>query len=183
MRLLSVLSCVLSNLSWIPILSVRVSFSAHPYIHLNMNKSLFSFLFLTEHSLKENNTYFRMSTLVKLPWRFRIFKVLKCFVSRVKNNNIVALFKDFFLSLFRISQRLRVVGSLTVIMLVFIVTAIIVKVPLEPLPFFCVTMVKIVIINCGCFQIVSNRFWTIQVKVFINWFDVIQLMWRTLTGQ
>lgn len=69
---------------------------------------------------------------------------------------------DFFLFLpfFRISQRLRVLGSLAVIMFVFIITAIIVKVPLEPLPFFCLTMVKIVIINCACsqvFLIVSNH--------------------------
>ncbi|KAI3352716.1 hypothetical protein L3Q82_020168, partial [Scortum barcoo] len=47
-----------------------------------------------------------------------------------------------------ISQRLRVMGSLLVIMFVFVVTAILVKVPLEPLPFFAVTMVKIIIINC-----------------------------------
>uniref|UniRef100_A0A665SUJ6 Solute carrier family 29 member 1b n=1 Tax=Echeneis naucrates TaxID=173247 RepID=A0A665SUJ6_ECHNA len=46
-----------------------------------------------------------------------------------------------------ISQKLRVMGSLVIIMLVFIVTAILVKVPLEPLPFFSITMVKIVIIN------------------------------------
>ncbi|KAF6734199.1 Equilibrative nucleoside transporter 1 [Oryzias melastigma] len=46
-----------------------------------------------------------------------------------------------------IPQRLRVMGSLLVIMLVFIITAILVKVPLDPLPFFCLTMVKIVIIN------------------------------------
>ncbi|XP_028279570.1 equilibrative nucleoside transporter 1-like [Parambassis ranga] len=46
-----------------------------------------------------------------------------------------------------IPQRLRVMGSLLVIMFVFIITAILVKVPLEPLPFFSVTMVKIVIIN------------------------------------
>lgn len=49
---------------------------------------------------------------------------------------------------FRVSQRLRVMGSLLVIMLVFTVTAVLVKLPLEPLPFFAVTMVKIVIINC-----------------------------------
>ncbi|XP_068177980.1 equilibrative nucleoside transporter 1-like isoform X3 [Antennarius striatus] len=48
----------------------------------------------------------------------------------------------------RVPQRLRVMGSLLIIMVVFIVTAILVKVPLEPLPFFCITMVKIVIINC-----------------------------------
>lgn len=46
-----------------------------------------------------------------------------------------------------IPQRLRVMGSLIVIMSVFIVTVILVKVPMEPLPFFSVTMVKIVIIN------------------------------------
>ncbi|XP_069385735.1 equilibrative nucleoside transporter 1-like isoform X1 [Paralichthys olivaceus] len=46
-----------------------------------------------------------------------------------------------------VSQRVRVMGSLLVIMVVFIVTAVLVKVPLEPLPFFSVTMVKIVIIN------------------------------------
>ncbi|XP_059189401.1 equilibrative nucleoside transporter 1-like isoform X2 [Centropristis striata] len=46
-----------------------------------------------------------------------------------------------------ISQRVRVTGSLLVIMFVFIATAVLVKVPLEPLPFFSVTMVKIVIIN------------------------------------
>jgi len=39
-------------------------------------------------------------------------------------------------------------GSLTIIMLVFIATAVLVKVPLEPLPFFSITMVKIIIINC-----------------------------------
>lgn len=55
-----------------------------------------------------------------------------------------------FLLLFRVSQRLRVLGSLVVIMVMFIVTAVIVRVPLDPLPFFCVTMVKIVIINGVC---------------------------------
>uniref|UniRef100_A0A3Q4N7H3 Solute carrier family 29 member 1b n=1 Tax=Neolamprologus brichardi TaxID=32507 RepID=A0A3Q4N7H3_NEOBR len=47
----------------------------------------------------------------------------------------------------RVSQRLRVMGSLFVIMLVFIITAVLVKVPLEPFHFFLSTMVKIVIIN------------------------------------
>lgn len=46
-----------------------------------------------------------------------------------------------------ISQRLRVMGSLLIIMFVFIVTAVLVKVPVEPLPFFSITMVKIIIIN------------------------------------
>lgn len=39
-------------------------------------------------------------------------------------------------------------GSLFAIMLVFVLTAVLVKVPLEPLPFFAITMVKIIIINC-----------------------------------
>ncbi|KAM4594161.1 equilibrative nucleoside transporter 1-like [Fundulus diaphanus] len=46
-----------------------------------------------------------------------------------------------------IPQRLRIMGSLLIIMFVFIVTAVLVKVPMEPLPFFSVTMVKIIIIN------------------------------------
>ncbi|CAK6983868.1 equilibrative nucleoside transporter 1-like isoform X1, partial [Scomber scombrus] len=46
-----------------------------------------------------------------------------------------------------VSQKLRVMGSLLIIMIVFMLTAVLVKVPLEPLPFFSVTMVKIVIIN------------------------------------
>ncbi|XP_033932966.1 equilibrative nucleoside transporter 1-like isoform X1 [Pseudochaenichthys georgianus] len=46
-----------------------------------------------------------------------------------------------------VSQRLRVLGSLLVIMFVFIATAVFVRVPLEPLAFFCVTMAKIVTIN------------------------------------
>ncbi|CAL8334326.1 unnamed protein product [Lota lota] len=49
-----------------------------------------------------------------------------------------------------IPQKLRVMGSLLLIMAVFMVTAVLVKVAMEPLPFFTVTMVKIVIINsCG----------------------------------
>ncbi|KAF0036986.1 hypothetical protein F2P81_009860 [Scophthalmus maximus] len=46
-----------------------------------------------------------------------------------------------------ISQRLRVMGSLLIIMFVFIITSVLVKVPLEPLTFFSVTMVKIIVIN------------------------------------
>lgn len=46
-----------------------------------------------------------------------------------------------------VPQKLRIMGSLAVIMVVFMVTAILVKVDIEPLPFFVVTMIKIVIIN------------------------------------
>lgn len=47
----------------------------------------------------------------------------------------------------RIPQKLRISGSLAVIFLVFMVTAILVKVDIEPLPFFTLTMIKIVCIN------------------------------------
>lgn len=51
---------------------------------------------------------------------------------------------------FRIPQKLRISGSLTVILVVFLVTAVVVKVELAPLHFFVLTMVKIVCINCEC---------------------------------
>lgn len=54
-----------------------------------------------------------------------------------------------------ISQRLRVMGSLLIIVSVFIVTTVLVKVPLEPLPFFSITMVKIIIINCESVLFIS----------------------------
>ncbi|ETE64919.1 Equilibrative nucleoside transporter 1, partial [Ophiophagus hannah] len=47
----------------------------------------------------------------------------------------------------RIPQQIRIISSLAAIFLVFMVTAILVKVPMEPLTFFIVTMVKIVLIN------------------------------------
>ncbi|KAG5278549.1 hypothetical protein AALO_G00100170 [Alosa alosa] len=46
-----------------------------------------------------------------------------------------------------VPQKLRIMGSLSVILLVFMVTAILVKVEIAPLPFFVVTMIKIIIIN------------------------------------
>lgn len=48
----------------------------------------------------------------------------------------------------RIPQQIRISGSLVAIGLVFLVTAIMVKVPMEPLPFFVFTMISIVFINC-----------------------------------
>ncbi|TKS85812.1 Equilibrative nucleoside transporter 1 [Collichthys lucidus] len=47
----------------------------------------------------------------------------------------------------RIPQKLRVSGSLTVILVVFLLTAILVKVDMAPLPFFTLTMIKIICIN------------------------------------
>lgn len=47
----------------------------------------------------------------------------------------------------RIPQRIRIAGSLMAILLVFLLTAVLVKVELEPLPFFIITMIKIICIN------------------------------------
>ncbi|XP_076599870.1 equilibrative nucleoside transporter 1-like [Chaetodon auriga] len=47
----------------------------------------------------------------------------------------------------RIPQKLRISGSLTVILVVFMLTAVLVKVDMAPLPFFTLTMIKIICIN------------------------------------
>ncbi|NP_001025348.1 equilibrative nucleoside transporter 1a [Danio rerio] len=47
----------------------------------------------------------------------------------------------------RIPQKLRISGSLSVILVVFLITAVLVKVEMEPLPFFTLTMIKIICIN------------------------------------
>uniref|UniRef100_A0A6Q2ZNQ1 Solute carrier family 29 member 1b n=1 Tax=Esox lucius TaxID=8010 RepID=A0A6Q2ZNQ1_ESOLU len=47
----------------------------------------------------------------------------------------------------RIPQNFRVMGSLGVILVVFLLTAILVKIEMAPLPFFTLTMIKIIIIN------------------------------------
>ncbi|XP_044301189.1 equilibrative nucleoside transporter 1 [Varanus komodoensis] len=47
----------------------------------------------------------------------------------------------------RIPQQVRILCSLVAIFLVFLVTAVLVKVSMEPLPFFIITMIKIVFIN------------------------------------
>lgn len=48
----------------------------------------------------------------------------------------------------RIPQQIRILGSLVAIGLVFLITAVMVKVAMEPLPFFIFTMISIVFINC-----------------------------------
>ncbi|XP_072105099.1 equilibrative nucleoside transporter 1-like isoform X2 [Mobula birostris] len=48
----------------------------------------------------------------------------------------------------RISQTLRISGSIIAIFILFLLTAILVKISIEPLTFFVVTMVTIVLINC-----------------------------------
>ncbi|XP_024001930.1 equilibrative nucleoside transporter 1 [Salvelinus sp. IW2-2015] len=52
----------------------------------------------------------------------------------------------------RIPQKFRIMGSLAVILVVFLLTAILVKIEMAPLPFFTLTMIKIVIINCEFFR-------------------------------
>lgn len=47
----------------------------------------------------------------------------------------------------RIPQKLRIAGSLMAILVLFLLTAILVKVEIEPFPFFSITMIKIVCIN------------------------------------
>lgn len=47
----------------------------------------------------------------------------------------------------RVPQKFRIVGSLAIIFVVFLITAILVKVDMEPLSFFTITMIKIVCIN------------------------------------
>ncbi|ROI80408.1 Equilibrative nucleoside transporter 1 [Anabarilius grahami] len=47
----------------------------------------------------------------------------------------------------RIPQKWRISGSLSVILVVFLITAVLVKVEMEPLPFFALTMIKIICIN------------------------------------
>ncbi|XP_054455905.1 equilibrative nucleoside transporter 1-like [Anoplopoma fimbria] len=47
----------------------------------------------------------------------------------------------------RIPQKLRITGSLVVILVVFLLTAVFVKVDVAPMPFFTITMIKIICIN------------------------------------
>lgn len=47
------------------------------------------------------------------------------------------------------SQSVRILGSLLAILLVFLVTAALVKVQMDALSFFIITMIKIVLINCN----------------------------------
>lgn len=47
----------------------------------------------------------------------------------------------------RISQTVRILSSLVAILLVFLMTAILVKVQMDALPFFIITMIKIILIN------------------------------------
>lgn len=49
----------------------------------------------------------------------------------------------------RVSQSVRILGSLVAILLVFLVTAALVKVEMDALSFFVITMIKIVLINCN----------------------------------
>lgn len=61
---------------------------------------------------------------------------------------LIEVYPVFLLLALRIPQKLRILGSMVVILVVFLVTAIFVKVDMAPLPLFSVTMIKIIIINC-----------------------------------
>lgn len=55
---------------------------------------------------------------------------------------------DVFISCLRISEAVRIAGSLVFVLLLFILTAVLVKVPMEEDRFFSVTMATIWFINC-----------------------------------
>ncbi|XP_064914191.1 equilibrative nucleoside transporter 1 isoform X2 [Columba livia] len=103
-----------------------------------------------------------------LPWNF-FMTARKYFISRLGNQTSEAAFSlqsmfDNFMTLCamvplliftclnsfihqRIPQQVRILGSLVAIGLLFLITAIMVKVAMEPLPFFIFTMISIVFIN------------------------------------
>ncbi|XP_057700197.1 equilibrative nucleoside transporter 1-like [Corythoichthys intestinalis] len=77
-------------------------------------------------------------------------------VLEAKFNNVMTLCAMLPLLLFtclnsflhsRVPERVRVAGSLAFILAVFLLTAVLVKVSLEPAPFFAVTAVSVVVIN------------------------------------
>lgn len=69
---------------------------------------------------------------------------------------LIEVYPVFLLLALRIPQKLRILGSMVVILVVFLVTAIFVKVDMAPLPFFSVTMIKIIIINCELLNFSAN---------------------------
>lgn len=69
---------------------------------------------------------------------------------------LIEVYPVFLLLALRIPQKLRILGSMVVILVVFLVTAIFVKVDMAPLPFFSVTMIKIIIINCELLNFNAN---------------------------
>uniref|UniRef100_A0A8C9YNP1 Solute carrier family 29 member 1a n=1 Tax=Sander lucioperca TaxID=283035 RepID=A0A8C9YNP1_SANLU len=103
-----------------------------------------------------------------LPWNFFMTATMY-FTSRLKDpptdlpfnqtskfNNVMTLCAMVPLLIFtclnsflhqRIPQKFRISGSLVVILVVFLLTAVLVKVDVAPLPFFTITMIKIICIN------------------------------------
>lgn len=69
---------------------------------------------------------------------------------------LIEVYPVFLLLALRIPQKLRILGSMVVILVAFLVTAIFVKVDMAPLPFFSVTMIKIIIINCELLNFNAN---------------------------
>ncbi|KAL0983715.1 hypothetical protein UPYG_G00131720 [Umbra pygmaea] len=129
---------------------------------------------MSDHEPKDKNhtvwlIFFMLGLGTLLPWNFFMTATMY-FTSRLKDpqdgdmltsmektyNNVSTLCAMVPLLIFtclnsvlhhRVPQRWRMMGSLSVIFILFLITVIVVKIEIEPLPFFVVTMVTIVIIN------------------------------------
>lgn len=94
---------------------------------------------------------------------------------------LIEVYPVFLLLALRIPQKLRILGSMVVILVVFLVTAIFVKVDMAPLPFFSVTMIKIIIINCELLNFNANLTAVVNNRVSdpqpdaLKTLDIIQL--------
>lgn len=88
---------------------------------------------------------------------------------------------------FRISEAIRIAGSLVFILLLFILTAVLVKVPMEEDCFFSVTMATIWFINCKsvCFYVyVGDRcVWVIRCYNKSPLFSSLVSVWCRAAGQ
>uniref|UniRef100_A0A671SMS9 Equilibrative nucleoside transporter 1-like n=1 Tax=Sinocyclocheilus anshuiensis TaxID=1608454 RepID=A0A671SMS9_9TELE len=81
-----------------------------------------------------------------LPWNFFMTATMVTIVSL--KPPLMTNFNGTFCCLNSISGELILIsGSLSVILVVFLITAVLVKVEMEPLPFFAFTMIKIICIN------------------------------------
>ncbi|CAB1444278.1 unnamed protein product [Pleuronectes platessa] len=77
----------------------------------------------------------------------------------------------------RIPQKLRISGSLTVILVVFLLTAVFVKVDMTPMTFFTVTMIKIICINSFGARTGAGR----RLRCFLH--DLRSGLWIGPAGQ